>query len=157
MVLGVAAVLGSLFGYFFSIVAVFTTMMAFMTLLIGVFNPVTFEKAHHYPHPRPTVEQTVPPTNPEPHHVLVALGTNEATPAKDLSAKDIDTKISRAVSSAKLDAENRKPGRKIKPKRLAHLHQSKVLARQPQNYERYGYGMALGYTEGYRPGLDGQR
>jgi hypothetical protein len=130
--------------------------MTFMALLFGVFNHSTFEKVHHFPHPRPTVEQTVPPTNPEPHHVLVALGTNEATPAKDLSAKDIDTKISRAASSAKLDAETRKPGRR--PERLAHLHKPKVLVRQRQNnYEEHSYGMASGYVEGYRPGLDGQR
>ena len=47
--------------------------------------------------------------------------------------------------------------RKIKPERLAHLGQPKVLARQRQNYEGYGYGTALGYAEGYHPGLDGQR
>jgi hypothetical protein len=104
-------------GYFFSIIAVFTTIMAFMTLLIGVFNPSTFEKVRHYPHPRPIIEQTVTPPNPEPHHILVALGTNEATPAKDLSARD----SSRAVSIAKANAENRKSERKIKPERLTHL------------------------------------
>ena len=74
-------------GYFFSIIAVFTTIMAFMMLLIGVLNPSTFEKVRHYPHPRPIIEQKVPPTNPatstnpEPRHARVALGTNEATPA----------------------------------------------------------------------------
>jgi len=62
-----------------------------------------------------------------------------------------------ATSIAKTGAENRKPERKIKPERLANLHTPKVLARQGQNYEGYGYGMAFGYTEGYRPGLDGQR
>jgi hypothetical protein len=100
VVLGVAAVLGSLFGYFFSIVGVFTTMMAFMTLMIGVFNPVTFEKVHHYPHPRPTVEQTVPPTNPEPHHVLVALGTNEATRLRRIYQRRILIQRSLAPSPA---------------------------------------------------------
>src|SRR6516225_4067262 len=59
-----AAVIVSAVGYFFSIIAVFTTIMAFMMLLIGVLNPSTFEKVRHYPHPRPIIEQTVPPTNP---------------------------------------------------------------------------------------------
>jgi hypothetical protein len=154
----VAAVVGSAVGYFFSIIAVFTTIMAFMTLLIGAFNPLTFEKVRHYPHPRPVVERTVTATNPEHPHVLVAaLGTNEETPAKDLSAQDKTTMDSRAASIAKTDTETRKPERKIKPERLAHLHQPKVLARQRQNYGGYGYGMALGYAEGYHPGLDGQR
>jgi energy-converting hydrogenase Eha subunit F len=52
-------------GYFFSIIAVFTTIMAFMALLIGVLNPSTFEKVRHYPHPRPIIERTVPSTNPD--------------------------------------------------------------------------------------------
>jgi len=114
-------------------------------------------KVRHYPHPRPVIERTITPTNPETHHVGVALGTNEATPANDLSAQDKGTKDSQAASVAKTDPENRKPERKVKPERLAHLHQPKVLARQQQNYERYGYGMALGYAEGYHPGLDAQR
>ena len=144
-------------GYFFSIIAVFTTIMAFMTVLIGVFEPSTLEKVRHYPHPRPIIEQTVTPTNPEPHHVRVALGTNEAMPAKELSARDQNRKNSHA-SIAKTDAENHKPERKIKPERPAHLHQPKILVGQRQkNYDGYGSGMALGYAEGYRPGLDSQR
>jgi hypothetical protein len=125
-VLGVVAVVGSLFAYFFSVIAALT------------------------------VERTVPPTNPdtpanpEPHRVLVALGTNEATAAKDFSAKGKNTKDSHAVAIAKTDAENRKPERKIKPERLAHLHQPKTAARQRQNYEGYGHAMALA-------GLDSQR
>jgi hypothetical protein len=152
----VAAVIVSAVGYFFSIIAVFTAITAFMTLLIGVYNPLKFEKVRHYPHPRPLIEQTITPTNPEPHHA-VALETNAATPAKVLSAQDKSTKDSHAAFVAKTGAENRKPERKIKPERLAHLHQPKALARQQQNYEGYGYGMALGYAEGYHPGLDGQR
>jgi hypothetical protein len=154
----VTAVIVSAVGYLFSIIAVFTTIMAFMTVLIGGFNPLTIEKARHYPHPRPAIEQTATPTNQEPHHARVAPGTNDATPATDLSAQDNSTKDSRAASVTKTDAENHKPERKIKPERLAHLHQPKVPARQQQNYEGYGYGMALGYAvEGYHPGLDAQR
>src|SRR5262249_26737473 len=127
--------------------------MAFMTLLIGVFNPLTLEKVRHFPHPRPIIEQTVIATNPEPRHVRVALGTNEATPAKEQSAQDKNRKD--APSVAKTDAENRKPERKTKPERPAHLHQPKILVGQRQNnYDGYGSGMALGYAEGYRPGLD---
>jgi hypothetical protein len=151
----VAAVIVSAVGYFFSIIAVFTTVMAFMTV-IGGFNPLTIEKVRHYPHPRPAIEQTATPTNQEPRHARVP-GTNEATPATDLSAQDKGTKDSHAASVAKTDPENRKPERKVKPERLAHLHQPKVLAREQQNYEGYGYGMALGYAEGYHPGLDAQR
>ena len=72
--------------------------------------------------------------------------------------QDKNRKNSHAPSIAKIDAENRKPERKIKPERPAHLHQPKVLVGQRQNnYDGYGSGMALGYAEGYRPGLDSQR
>ena len=145
-------------GYFFSLIAILTTIMTLMAVLIGGFNPLTVEKVRHYPHPRPAIEQKAAPTNQEPHHARVTPGTNEATLATDLSAQDQSTKDWRAASATKTDTENRKPERKIKPERLAHLHQTKVLARQQQNYEGYGYGMALGYAaEGYHPGLDGQR
>jgi hypothetical protein len=153
----VAAVIVSAVGYFFSIIAIFTTIVAFMTLLIGGFNPLTLEKVRHYPHPRPPIEQTITPTNPKPHHARVALGTNEATPATDLSAQDKRTKDSHAVSVAKTDVDSPKPERKIKRERLAHLHRPKLLPRQQQNYEGYGYGMTLGSAEGYHLGLDGQR
>ena len=135
-----------------------------MTLLIGVFDSSAFEKLRHYP--RPIIERTVTPAPPnqephhipnsEPHHTLVALGTNEGTAPKDLSAHDKNTKDTRATSIAKAGAKNRKPERKIKPERLAHLGQPKVLAVQRQSYEGYGYGMALGHSEGYSPGLDSQ-
>jgi hypothetical protein len=136
----------SVVGYFFSIITVFTTVMTFMALLIGVFNHSTFEKVRHYPHPRPIIERA---TSPEPHHVLGALGTDEGTPVKDISARDLATKDSRAASIAKTDAENRRSERKNKPERLAHLHKPKVLVRQRQNYEGRGYAMALGYR--HRP------
>ena len=158
--LGVAAVVVSVVAYFFCIISVFATIMALMTLLPGVFDN-SFERFRHYP--RPIIERTVthaPPhhiPNSEPHHTLVALGTNEGTAPKDLSAHDKNTKDTRAASIAKADAENRKPERKIKPERLAHLGQPKVLAVQRQSYEGYGYGMALGHSEGYSPGLDSQR
>jgi energy-converting hydrogenase Eha subunit F len=43
--------LGSVLGYFFSIIVVFAAVMTFMTLLIGVFDNSTFEKLRHYPRP----------------------------------------------------------------------------------------------------------
>ena len=117
--------LGSVLGYFFSIITVFATVMTFMTLLIGVFDNSAFEKLRHYPHP--IIERTVTPAPPnqephhrpnsEPHHTRLALGTNDATAPKHLSAPDKNTKDSRAASSAKADAENRKPERKIRPER----------------------------------------
>ena len=121
-----------------------------MTLLIGVFDNSAFEKLRHYPHP--IIERTVTPAPPnqephhrpnsEPHHTRLALGTNDATAPKHLSAPDKNTKDSRAASSAKADAENRKPERKIKW--LAHLGQPKVLALQRQSYEEHGYAMRQG-------------
>ena len=137
--------LGSVAGYFFSVITVFATVMTFMTLLIGVFDNSAFEKLRHYP--RPIIERSAPAPpilephripNSEPHHTLVALGTNEGTAPKDLSARDENTtKDTRAVSIAKADAENRKPERKIKW--LAHLE-----ALQRQSYEEHGYAMRQG-------------
>ena len=121
--------LGSVLGYFVSIITVFAIVMTFMTLLIGVFDNSTVEKLRHYP--RPIIERTVIPAppnqiphhvpNPEPHHTL--FGTNDTTAPKHLPAPDKNTKDSRAASSAKADAENR-----IRPERLAHLREPKGLA-----------------------------
>jgi hypothetical protein len=134
-------------------VAAFTTIMTLMMLLIGVFDHSTFEKVHHYQHPRPIIEPTVIAVNTEPRQPPVALGTKEGAPAIYLSAKDTNTD-SRAVPIARAEP---RPERKIKPERPAHLHQPKALAHQRQNHEGHGYAMAVGYTGGYRPGLDGQR
>ena len=153
--------LGSVLGYFFSVITVFATVMTFMTLLIGVFDNSAFEKLRHYPHP--IIERTVTPAppnqEPHPHRALVALGTNDVTTPKHLSAPDKNTKDSRVASIAKANAEERKPQRKIRPEGVAHLRQPKVLARQRQNYEGHGYAMALGYAEGRSAleDLNGQR
>jgi hypothetical protein len=67
-------------GYFFSIFTVFTAVMTFMALLIGLFSYSTFEKVRHYPHPRPITElsaRTVTPTNSEPQHLLASLETKK--------------------------------------------------------------------------------
>ena len=106
--------LGSVVGYFFSIITVFATAMTFTMLLIGVFDHSAFEKLRHYPHP--IIERTGTPAPPilEPHR----LGTNDARAPQHLAAPD-KTKDTRAVSSAKADAENRKPERKTRPESLA--------------------------------------
>jgi hypothetical protein len=145
--------LGSVLGYFFSVITVFATIMTFMTLLIGVFDNSTFEKLRHYP--RPIIERTVTPAppnrephhvpSPEPHHTLLALGTNGP---KHLSAPDKNTKDSRPASSAKADAENRKPEQNIRPERLAQLREPKALAHQHQSYEGHGIAAAFGLVGG---------
>ena len=146
--LGVAAVIVSAVGYLFFIIAIFAIISTFMTLLIGGFNPLTLEKVRHYPHLRPVIEQTDTPTNPEPRHVGVAPGTDTARRATVLSAQDKTTNDSHAAFVAKTDAEGRRLERKIKPEKLAHHHQPKVLASHQQNYEGHGYPMASGYAEG---------
>ena len=157
--------LGSVLGYFFSIITVFATGMTFMMLLIGVFDNSAFEKLRHYPHP--IIERTVTPAPPNEELYLyipnekskVALRTNEATTPTDSSEPDKNTKDSRAASIAKTNAENRKPERIIRSEGLAVLRQPKVLARQRQNYEGHGYAMTLGYSEGRSAleDLNGQR
>ena len=159
--------LGSVLGYFFSIITVFAAVMTFMSVLIGLFDNSTFEKLRHYPHPRPVIERTVAPAppnkelahmpNPEPHRTLFALGTIEAAAPTDLS-RDKNTKDSRVAAVAKTDAEKRKE-QKIKPGGAAHLRQPAVLARQRQNYEGHGYATALGHGEGRSAleDLNGQR
>jgi hypothetical protein len=147
---------GSVVGYFFSVITVFATVMTFMTLLIGVFDNSMSEKLHHYP--RPIIERTVIPAppnqkphhvpNPEPHHTLLAPGTNDATAPKHLSAPDKNTKDSRAAASAKSDAENRNPERNIRPERLARFREPKALAQRRQNNEGRGIAGGLGLVGG---------
>src|SRR5262249_21256821 len=114
--------LGSVAGYFFSVITVFATVMTFMTLLIGVFDNSAFEKLRHYPRPIIELSAPAPPIlephripNREPHRTLLALGTNDTRAPRHLSAADKNTKDSRAASGAKADAENPKPERKIRP------------------------------------------
>jgi len=147
---------GPVVGYFFSVITVFAIVMTFTTLLIGVFDSSTFEKLRHYR--GPIIEQAVTPASPNqephhapnlvPHHPLSALGTNDATAPKHLSAPDKNTKDSRAASGAKADAENRKPERNIRPEGLAHLREPKALAHQRQNNEGHGLAGALGLVGG---------
>jgi hypothetical protein len=155
VVLGVAAVVVSLFAYFFYMITAFTAIGA---LLIGLANGSTVEKVLHYPRPEQSIiEQTFTTTNPQPRDLPDAPGTKEEVPARDEPEKNIND--SRVVSVAKADTAKRKVEIKNKPERLAHLHKPKGLAREREKHEGHGYAMALGYAEGsgYRPGLDAQR
>ena len=76
-------------GYFFSIITVFTTLMTFMALLIGLFDHSTFEKVRHYPHPRPVIERTITPTNPEPQRRMRVQRIRAALPSQKQSPKTV--------------------------------------------------------------------
>jgi uncharacterized membrane protein len=127
--LGLAAMLAPLLGYFFCMIAVLTVVVGVM---IGLSNTSTSERVRHYP--RAVVERNVTATPTEPRLFMVV-------PERDRSSvKDVE------ANSAAVPTE--KPNKPYKPK---------VLARQHQNYEGRGYAMTLGHSQGYSPGLDGQR
>jgi len=136
-----AAVLGSLFAYFFYMVTAFTALTGLMLITFG--GDSTLGKVLRYPHP--IVERTIAATNS--HHPLFMLATKQESTAKESTARDTPAENINA-SSAKADAE------KVKHERLAHLHK---LASQRRTYEGQGYSVALRNAAGYRPGLDSQR
>lgn len=157
VVLGVAAVVVSLFAYFFYMVTAFTAIGA---LLIGLANGSTVEKTLHYPRPiieQSIIEQTFTTTNPQPRDLPDAPRTKEEVPARNKPEKNIND--SRVVSVGKADTAKRKREIKNKTERLAQLHKPREFAHQHGKYEGHGYAMALGYAagSGYRPGLDAQR
>jgi hypothetical protein len=127
-VLGLAAMLVPLLGYFFCMIAVLTAVVGVM---IGLSNTSTSERVRHYP--RSVVEHNVTATNREPRLFMVVPETDRS------SVNNIEAN-SAAASTEKADAKARKP------------HKPKVLARQRNNYERPGYGNALSYTEASRNG-----
>jgi hypothetical protein len=127
-VLGLAAMLAPLLGYFFCMIAVLTAVVGVM---IGLSNTSTSERVRHYP--RAVVEHNVTATPTEKRLFMIV-------PERDRSSvKNVEAN-SAAVPTEKAD----------KP------HKPKVLARH-QNYEGRGYAMTLGHSQGYSPGLDGQR
>jgi hypothetical protein len=148
-------VVGSVVAYFFCIISALTAVMAFIAFLTA-FDYSTFEKFRHYP--RPIIERTVTPATakqephhlpkPERHRTTLALGTNHAPAPKHLSAPDKNTKDPRAASSAKSDAENRKPERNIRPERLVQLNEPKALVHQRRNYDGHGIAAALDLVGG---------
>ena len=121
-----------LLGYFFCMVAVLTAAVGVM---IGLFNISTSGRVRHYP--RPVVERDVTATKTEPRLFMVVPETKDGSSANYIKAN------SAAVPTEKVKAN--------KP------HKPKVLARQHQNNEGRGYAMTLGHSQGYSPGLDGQR
>ena len=122
--------LRSLFGYFFSMIAV---LAAAMLLLSGLSNISTLGNGRHYPRP-PVIGRTVmvemqrhsPPT------------AKEASPAKPMAKEaSLAKEVSSVVVTEKTDTKKSKH------------HKPKVFARQRNNY---GYGNALGYAEQSRYG-----
>jgi hypothetical protein len=114
-----------LLGYFFSMVAV---LAAAVGVMIGLSNAST-PRVRHYP----VVEHNVTATNTEPHLFMVVPETKNGSPAKYMEAN------SAALPTEKADAKKSKPHKPA----LAHQH---------YNYERPGYGNALGYAQESRNG-----
>jgi hypothetical protein len=131
-VLGLAAMLAPLLGYFFCMIAVLTAVVGVM---IGLSNTSISERVRHYP--RAVVERNVAATPTEPRLFMVV-------PERDRSSVKNVEADSAAVPTEKADATD-------KP------HKPRVLARHHQNYEGRGYAMTLGHSQGYSPGLDSQR
>jgi hypothetical protein len=114
-----------LLGYFFSMVAV---LAAAVGVMIGLSNAST-PRVRHYP----VVEHNVTAINTEPHLFMVVPETKNGSPAKYIEAN------SAALPTEKADTKKSKPH---KP----------ALAHQLYNYERPGYGNALGYAQEFRSG-----
>jgi hypothetical protein len=139
-----AAVLVSLFAYFFYIV---TAFMAIMGLLVVVFSGSTLDRTLRYP--RPVIDRSIAATHLQ--RPLFMMATREGAIAKTTPAND--AKAPDAVAAANTDTE--------KTKREQPAHSRKVAARR-ENRENVGgrdYTIAQSYNmgPGYRPGLDAQR
>jgi hypothetical protein len=117
-----------LLGYFFCMIAVLTAAVGVM---LGLSNISTSERTRHYP--RAVVEHNVTAANREPRLFMVVPETDRS------SVKNVEAN-SAAVPTEKTVAKKSRP------------HKPKVLARQRNNYERPGYGNALGYAEESRNG-----
>ena len=118
--------LGPLFGYFFSMIAV---LAAAMVLLTGLSNISTLGNGRHYPRP-PVIGRTVM-VETQRHSPPAA---KEASPAKSVAKETSPAKeVSPVVVTAKADT-----------KKIKH-YKPKVLAHRRNN--NYGYGNAMGYAE----------
>jgi hypothetical protein len=120
----------SLLGFFFGMIAVFAAAVGTM---IGLSNFSTSEGVGHYP--RSVVERDIVATNREPRLFMLAPDTRDGSPVKNMETA--------AVPAEKPGAKKNKP------------HKPKVLTRQRNNYERPGYGNALGYAQETRNGPRG--
>jgi hypothetical protein len=159
VVLGVTAVVGSLFGYFFYIIVAFS---AITTLLIELSNEPTVQNVLHYPRPIFDQAAIVPdsrawqvPSEPKKEETP-ATDRKDVAPTKDTPATD--KRDSGATAVGMLDAPRRSLETKRNTVKVAHLQRSKAPARQRERQDR-GYAVASGNAEGsgYRPGLDAQR
>jgi hypothetical protein len=159
VVLGVTAVVGSLFGYFFYIIVAFSAITA---LLIELSNESTVQDVLHYP--RPIFDQAAitpdsgaweAPDAPKKEGAPTMDRKDEA-PARDTPAKD--NRDIGATAVAKLDASKRNPETKRNTGKVAHLQRANAPARRRDRQNR-GYAVAYGNAQGwgYRPGLDAQR
>jgi hypothetical protein len=158
-VLGVTAVVGSLFGYFFYIIVAFS---AITTLLIELSNEPTVQNVLHYPRPIFDQAAIVPdsrawqvPSEPKKEETP-ATDRKDVAPTKDTPATD--KRDSGATAVGMLDAPRRSLETKRNTVKVAHLQRSQAPARQRERQDR-GYAVASGNAEGsgYRPGLDAQR
>lgn len=113
--------LGSLFGYFFCMVTVLTSVGV---LLTGFINIPTLGNGRHHLRP-PAIDQTVTAIQT----VTAMVETQRHSPAVNAQSPAKDVFV--VVATANADTK------KIK-------HKTKVLAHQRNNY---GYGTAIGYAE----------
>jgi hypothetical protein len=146
-----AAVLISLFAYFFYIVTAFTAIMG---LLVVVFSGSTLDRTLRYP--RPVIDHSIAATHLQ--RPLFMLVPKDGALAKNTAAND--AKAPDAVAVANTNAE--------KPKHERRVHSRKIAARR-ENIGGRGYTIAQSYNMGsayrsgfefgsaYRPGLDAQR
>jgi hypothetical protein len=139
-VLGVRAVLVSLFAYFFYIVTAFTAIMG---LLVVVFSGSTLDRTLRYP--RPVFDHSIAATHLQ--RPLFMQATKDSALAKNTPASD--AKAPDTVAVANTDTE------KTKHERPAH---SRKVAARRENIGGRDYTIAQGNNLGfgYRPGLDAQ-
>jgi hypothetical protein len=136
-----AAVVVSLFAYFFYIVTAFAAIMG---LLVVAFSGSTLDRTLHYP--RPVMDRSIAATHLR--RPLFMMATKDATSAKNTSASE--PKAPAVVAVANTDTE------KTKRERPVHPHK---IAAPRENFAGRDYSIAQGYSAGfsYRPGLDAQR
>jgi hypothetical protein len=146
-----AAVLVSLFAYFFYIVTAFTAIMG---LLLVVFSGSTLDRTLRYP--RPVIDHSIAATHLQ--RPLFMLAPKDGALAKNTPAND--AKPPDAVVVANTNTE--------KPKHERPVHSRKIAARR-ENIGGRDYTIAQSYNTGsayrsglefgsvYRPGLDAQR
>jgi hypothetical protein len=137
-----AAVVVSLFAYFFYIVTAFAAIMG---LLVVAFNGSTLDRTLHYP--RPVMDHSIAAAHLQ--RPLFMMATKDAASAKNTPASEPKAPAPAVVAVANTDAE--------KTKRERPVHPHKIAPRE--NFAGRDYSIAQGYSGGfgYHPGLDAQR